>query len=553
VNEFSESDPCFDPALMEQLAAPAGAGPALRVALWADVAKLPHHVRRLVECIRSAPYVDILAVIAPPAQPIRRDSRSLLYDSYLRLVDARQPRDVLPDAEIDCSDLFTDVPRVPAGDLAAIQALQLDVLLCFGPLPPDAVRVLPASGAWAYHPGDSTQGFGDPPQSWELLRALPVTTVELQRLRAAGAAPEVLDRVTLSMVAGTSVSSSRSAAVWGSLHLALQRLRALHLADNAQPAVSQPTHAVRALRRPGNLDVVRWVVARASRSLKVRSRHRAEIPHWRVALRRAQPGLLDRAPGHELEGFNWLESPRGHFWADPFPQQVAGRDWLFVEDYQYATGYAGLSVMELDRQGQPLDTPVPIMQPPYHLSYPHVVQWEGEYYMIPESSAGGTVDLWRASEFPFHWRKECTLLEMRAVDTTLWYRDERWWLFTSPMVARNHVAVTLLYHAPRLTGPWTLHPVAPICSDVRQARGAGELLEYGGKLLRPAQDCAGAYGRALVFNEIMVMDTRRYSERLYRRVATPPGSKLFGVHTYNRGGGWEAVDGRVFRARSATT
>lgn len=85
------------------------------------------------------------------------------------------------------------------------------------------------------------------------------------------------------------------------------------------------------------------------------------------------------------------------------------------------------------------------------------------------------------------------------------------------------------------------------------ARGAGELLEHEGRLLRPAQDCAGAYGRALVFNEITALDEHHYAERLYRRVATAPGSKLFGVHTYNRAGDWEAVDGRVFRARSDVT
>lgn len=119
----------------------------------------------------------------------------------------------------------------------------------------------------------------------------------------------------------------------------------------------------------------------------------------RVALRRAAPALLDRPPGRELEGFQWLQSPRGRFWADAFLRCSAGRDWLFVEDCYYAKGYAGLSVVELNQNGELMGGATPIMGPPYHLSYPHIVSEGGEYFMIPESSAAGTVDLWPPAVF----------------------------------------------------------------------------------------------------------------------------------------------------------
>jgi hypothetical protein len=90
-----------------------------------------------------------------------------------------------------------------------------------------------------------------------------------------------------------------------------------------------------------------------------------------------------------------------------------------------------------------------------------------------------------------------------------------------------------------------LHRAGVICGDVRRARGAGAIVQCDGKLYRPAQDCGGGYGRALVFNEIVQLDEFGYAERPCRRIAPPGGAALRGVHTYSVAGGWEAIDARV--------
>jgi hypothetical protein len=71
----------------------------------------------------------------------------------------------------------------------------------------------------------------------------------------------------------------------------------------------------------------------------------------------------------------------------------------------------------------------------------------------------------------------------------------------------------------------------------------------GGRLYRPAQDCARGYGGALVFNEVLELGPERYRERPAARLDPTWARGLNGTHTYNEGGGVEVVDGRRNRWR----
>ena len=55
----------------------------------------------------------------------------------------------------------------------------------------------------------------------------------------------------------------------------------------------------------------------------------------------------------------------------------------------------------------------------YHMSYPFVFRWEDAWYMIPQTGANRTVELWRATDFPEQWELERVLLaDVDAVDAT---------------------------------------------------------------------------------------------------------------------------------------
>ena len=261
-----------------------------------------------------------------------------------------------------------------------------------------------------------------------------------------------------------------------------------------------------------------------------------------VGLRRSTEALLPNHAGDALRAFRWLENPAGHFWADPFLIERGGQTWLFVEDFDRANGKGTIQVTPVADDGQ-IDGMRTALERPYHLSYPNVFEHAGEVFMMPETLGSGAVELYRARNFPDDWVLESRLLNLRCVDATPFERDGRWWMFLSPMPVLGHAPITLLYSADSLTSQWRLHPASPIANDVRSARSAGQVFEQDGRWYRPAMDCAVRYGRALVLHEILRMDEQVYEERQVTALESSWAPSLIGVHTYNRAGAWETIDG----------
>ena len=298
------------------------------------------------------------------------------------------------------------------------------------------------------------------------------------------------------------------------------------------PAVSVFEFAARAAR-----DVLRST-ARRLHGL----RHRT--PHWRTGWRKlAGPDVLDLR-AHPAGGWRELPDDGLRFYADPFPIEVGGRLTLFVEEYPHATRRGLVSAVEFGPEG-PLGRPEPVLQLPYHLSYPFVFERDGEIWMIPESGANGTIDLFRATRFPGGWVREATLVaNIVAADATLLERDGRWWMFAT--VQSNggcHSDALHLWSAPDFRGPWTAHKRNPVLIDVAAARPAGRIVLRDGALWRPAQDCRKAYGGALALARILQLDDEGFEQQVETVIGAGPLWEGKWLHTLNRAGGFEFIDG----------
>jgi hypothetical protein len=188
--------------------------------------------------------------------------------------------------------------------------------------------------------------------------------------------------------------------------------------------------------------------------------------------------------------FKTLLPPKDRFWADPCAVKEGDRYYVFLEEYLNQTGKGHISLIELDRKGV-VNGPTKVLERDYHLSYPFVFEWNDSYYMVPETAANRTVELYRSTNFPFEWKLEKVLMTgVRAKDATLAEIDGKWWMFVS--IAENSFPDELsLFWAESPLGPWTPHPRNPVKSDVRGSRPAGGLFEWNGDLYRPAQDSSG--------------------------------------------------------------
>ena len=135
------------------------------------------------------------------------------------------------------------------------------------------------------------------------------------------------------------------------------------------------------------------------------------------------------------------------------------------------------------------------------------------------------------------------------MDTTLFAHDGRWWMFTNishhPGVS-PHAELFIFYADNPLSDQWQAHPMNPVISDVRRARGAGRIFRAGEKIYRPSQACAPEYGYGIRLNEILTLTTQEYRERECKFIEPNWTKGLTGVHTL-------ATDGvlTVFDARRA--
>lgn len=254
-------------------------------------------------------------------------------------------------------------------------------------------------------------------------------------------------------------------------------------------------------------------------------------------------GALDRLKS--MDSFKSLYPPDGCFWADPFLLREGGRTFLFAEEFVYRLDKGHISVIELDNQANIVSNTC-IIEMPYHMSYPFVFKVDDTFFMIPETSGNRSIDLYQCMDFPFEWKFVRNLaVNIDAVDTTLFYHDKVWWMFTAVCVMPDfpdYRELFLYYSDNPLSKEWHSHPMNPVVSDIRNGRPAGGVFTREGKLYRPAQDCSGRYGRAINFNEITEINALRYSERKVSRISPNWNHRLKGVHTFNSCSKMQVID-----------
>lgn len=255
--------------------------------------------------------------------------------------------------------------------------------------------------------------------------------------------------------------------------------------------------------------------------------------HWHVALRRG------------ARTFKVVEDDGGRFYADPFLKTWQGRTFLFVEEYPYVTRRGIISAAEIV-DDQLLAPPTPVLACPYHLSYPFVFEHGGDVYMLPETSANRSLELYRAAEFPWKWELKKVLMEGAVFsDATPLFHDGRWWIFvTADSIGTSTQDQLSIFYSDSLEGPWTAHRANPVKSDSRSSRPAGRLVQQNGRLFRPAQDCDGSYGAGLVWFEITELSPERFSERQIVTWDARVELGATGLHSLDQLGELHAIDFR---------
>jgi glycosyl hydrolase family 43 len=218
------------------------------------------------------------------------------------------------------------------------------------------------------------------------------------------------------------------------------------------------------------------------------------------------------------------------FVADPFMTQSDGCWYLFFEVFD-AVKRRGSIGLATSRDLWQWSYQKVVLREQFHLSYPHVFESDGDYYMVVETLNRGCVSLYRADSFPNAWSFVGPLVSGDYADPSIFWHDSKWWLFVCGSPYRHDVL--RLFSAESLEGRWREHPASPIIAqDARSARPAGRVIYFDGKFIRYAQDCFPTYGSRVRAFAIDVLTDDEYAEH------EVPHSPVLrpGAGTWNQGG-----------------
>ncbi len=487
-----------------------------------------------------------------------KHDHNIVYDVGSRLDKAIFGRGPDAFAPLDIQGLLTDVPimsitpmkagetrKFKQSDIDEIKSYQLDILIRMGFEYLDGDILTAARyGVWSYCHGNPREPRCSQPGFWEVIDCKPETGVSLTIL---GQDQAIRKYIYSSWVQTYPFSPvrNRNRCFWESSSFLARQIELLSklgderffieiekyniLADTLEPIQH---------KMPSGLGYL-WIFTRLFfRNIVELFRRLTHADFWWLKY-----SINDEPP---LPMIEWKElvPPWDRFWADPHIIEHHNKYYIFVEEFVYKAGKGRIAVIEMERSGAYKDS-IQVLSKDYHLSYPFIFIWNEKYYMIPETSENRTIELYECVSFPHEWKFKMNLIEnVIAVDTTLFYYKEKWWLFTG--MTENEGAfpeaeLNLFYSEELFTKEWTPHPLNPIVSDDKNARPAGRIYIENDKIYRPAQDCSKTYGWGININEILQLSESTYHEKTIAKYR-PDNHSIVGMHTFSKEGRLIMID-----------
>lgn len=163
-----------------------------------------------------------------------------------------------------------------------------------------------------------------------------------------------------------------------------------------------------------------------------------------------------------------------------------------------------------------------------HLSFPFLFQFDGQLFMIPESSERKEIILFQSVDFPARWEKVKVLVPNLAVtDNVIFELNNVYFLVSTTM----NYEITI-HTAESIFGEWKkISPELNVCNI--HHRGAGTPFFINNKAYIFTQECnPGEYGKSIFIKELLSLTPLKYEEKLIGKINSPINNSL-GIHTIN--------------------
>ncbi len=542
----------------------------LKVALIVDAVIVSNYTYELAQWAKTCPDIALTHIIvqelpAPPAgSKVKRAARVLYRDGITtfatriswallaRLEQLRlRQRTQTHFARRDVSDCVPGrihvkpeisksgfVYRYNAVDIAAIHAEEFDVLLrCGSGILRGDILTAARFGILSFHHGDNRVNRGGPPGFWEVLYQQPTTGFVIQQLTDELDGGHVFFRGNFPTqrywLANQAHLYERSNFYMKQMLAKLAITRVLPAAEAplpyCEPLLKAPTLAVqlRYLRQ--------FVTAKVRHIWTYRLLRRHE--RWGVAYVCSNWKNLVMWRGKRIP------NPPGRFLADPFLIARGGKDYCFVEDYNYSTKQGIISVYELSDEAKPLGT---ALREDFHLSFPYLFEYDDTLYMVPESSKNKDIRLYECVSFPLQWKlKRIIMKDLSAVDSMIFAHAGTWWMLSNinPLGGGEHCSELYAFHTDDpVHGEWLPHHANPVIIDPTCARNGGLVFDQGA-IYRVAQRQGFVqYGAGTSIRRIETLTPDTFEERSIAAIEPNFFNGLHGTHHLHSNGRFTVFD-----------
>lgn len=434
--------------------------------------------------------------------------------------------------------------------LDIIQSYQLDVLLCrgFKILTGDILKAA-KHGVWSFHHGDNKINRGSPAIFWEMFNHEKKAGFILQRLTEELDNGQIIEK-SCTGIPTFSISKNLSRHYWKSSRVLYRAFSQLHEKGAVYAANQirkyQSDHPYNfycypLYKHPSNLQTLKFIFSLVGRYAKKRlTGLLKKESRWHLR--------IGKATGNDMPLSFWrykkLNIPNVKHVADPFIIEKDGRTVVYCEVWDKPRA-GRINAYELNRKAEVIHTYSDVVSSGHHMSFPSLLEYNGELYMIPESADSQKLIVYRCTHFPESFETYATIFEDgRYYDPHMFYRNGRFWLFVNecehPQISSNEEL--FLYWSDSIKGPWNRVGNGPVCSDVRYARMAGSVLVHGDRLFRLSQDCSDYYGKAINIFEILELNPDSYNEQLIEVLEPHWDDRLKGMHTLNRSENYAIID-----------
>ncbi len=260
--------------------------------------------------------------------------------------------------------------------------------------------------------------------------------------------------------------------------------------------------------------------------------------------------------------FRRIPYSRDFWYADPLLFDFEGKTYLFTEAFDRKQFIGRIAVSDIDSNGS-ISKPQVIIKEKYHLSFPYVFQWGDDIYMIPESCANLSINLYRCTDYPLKWELAAQFATSNEfVDAVVFVMsDEKICLLGSEVNPDNPLLVRYCkYYINKADAGFVCHKDDEFQTDWNHGdRNGGKPVGTNDGLIVPTQESSSSdYG--------VRVNLRRVCENFIPAVAVeksigiddvkfdPPISlsDAIGVHTYSAVNGIEVTDLRYLKFSADT-